>query len=189
MLDHDKRQKIIALLSNGSSRRMAAKYVRCSPSTIARTAAADPVFADQLAAAESSAEIDAIRAIRAAYRKDRYWRAAAWLLERKNPEDFARRSPTIFTAEEVCQVISIIVEILNQDIPEENCQKALHKLEELIESQRYRQTNPTLPDESNPLALTHNPLPPEHPSFEFAEVPTSNSDPIPDPDDTSIEDN
>ena len=74
MLDLAKRQKIIALLSNGSSRRMAAKYVGCSPSTIARTAAADPIFADQLAAAESSSEVDALRALRAAYRKDRYWR-------------------------------------------------------------------------------------------------------------------
>lgn len=72
MLDQAKRQKIIALLANGSSRRMAARYVRCSPSTIARTAAADQVFADQLAAAESSAEIDALRAVRAAFRKDRY---------------------------------------------------------------------------------------------------------------------
>ncbi len=188
MLDQAKRQKIIALLANGSSRRMAARYVRCSPSTIARTAAADQVFADQLAAAESSAEIDALRAVRAAFRKDRYWRAAAWLLERKNPEDFARRSPTIFTGEEVCQVISLIVEILNKDIPEENCQRALQKLEELIEHQRQMQNTPTLPDEPHLLALPRNPSPAEHPSFETFPVPISYPAATPGPDDASVSD-
>ena len=41
---------------------MAAKYVGCAASTITRTALRDPDFAEQLAAAEQSAEIDALRA-------------------------------------------------------------------------------------------------------------------------------
>ena len=36
-LDENKRRKIIALLANGSSRRVAARYVGRSPSTIHRT--------------------------------------------------------------------------------------------------------------------------------------------------------
>ncbi len=49
VLDETKRKTIIALLANGSSRRMAAGYVGCAPSTITRTAARDPEFAAQLA--------------------------------------------------------------------------------------------------------------------------------------------
>ena len=51
VLDEKKRAKIIALVANGSSRRMAARYVACAPSTITRTAMRDPDFAAQLAAA------------------------------------------------------------------------------------------------------------------------------------------
>jgi IS30 family transposase len=42
VLDETKRLKIIAIVSNGSSRRTAARYVGCSPSTITRTAARHP---------------------------------------------------------------------------------------------------------------------------------------------------
>jgi hypothetical protein len=65
-LDPEKRWKVIALLTNGCSRRSAAKFVGCAPSTITRIALREPDFADQIAVAEQSAEIDAIRAVRAA---------------------------------------------------------------------------------------------------------------------------
>ena len=42
VLDPTKRQRIAALLAVGCSRRVAARYVGCSPSTITRTAARDP---------------------------------------------------------------------------------------------------------------------------------------------------
>jgi len=173
MLTDEKRRKIITLLANGSSRRVAAQYVGCAPSTITRTAARDPAFAEQLATAEKSAEIDALRYIRIAARKDRYWRAAAWILERKNPEDFARRPPTLFTGEEVFHMISQIVEILHDDLPEANCQRAIEKLEELIELQRLKQTTPTFP--KPPITLDPCLPTPEmqHPSFDSLEVTTS----------------
>ena len=85
VLDEHKRWKIIALLANGSSRRMAARYVGCAASTITRTAARDPSFAEQVAQAEARTEMDALRAIRIAAQNKRHWRAAAWLLERRNP--------------------------------------------------------------------------------------------------------
>ena len=57
MLDDSKRQTILALLSNGSRRRIAARFVRCAPSTITRTADRDPEFAEQLARAEQNLEL------------------------------------------------------------------------------------------------------------------------------------
>jgi hypothetical protein len=177
MLDYSKRQKIIALVSNGSSRRMAARYVGCSPSTITRAALRDPDFARQLATAEQNAEIDALRALRFAARKDRYWRAAAWLLERKNPEDFAQRPPNLFTSEEVAEMITSIVEVLCDEVPEANCERAIQKLEELIEIQRRELTTSSFPKTPTPELYPPSPepstLPLQHPSSEPCEVATS----------------
>jgi hypothetical protein len=93
VLDNQKRWQVITLIANGSSRRVAADYVDCSPATITRTADRDPDFAAQLARAEQNLEIDLLRSLRAAAQKERYWRAAAWLLERKNREDFTIPTP------------------------------------------------------------------------------------------------
>ena len=49
-LDEAKRRKIIALLANGSSRRVAARVVGCAHSTITRTAERDPEFAADVGA-------------------------------------------------------------------------------------------------------------------------------------------
>jgi len=106
VLDETKRRTIIALLANGSSRRMAAGYVGCAPSTLTRTAARDPEFAAQLARAEGNAETEALSFLRQAARKERYWRAAAWLLERKNPDDFAPRKPDVLTEEQLRRIIA-----------------------------------------------------------------------------------
>ena len=136
VLDDKKKAKIIALLANGSSRRMAARYVGCAPSTITRTLARDPAFREQLAAAEQNADIDALRALRVAARKPRYWRAAAWLLERRHPDNFARRKPETYTPEEFLRCVALLMEILDKDLPEENYQRALKKMNELCQMTR-----------------------------------------------------
>ncbi len=55
-LDETKRRKILALLANGSSRRVAARIAGCAHSTIARTAQRDPQFAAELDAAEHNSD-------------------------------------------------------------------------------------------------------------------------------------
>jgi hypothetical protein len=133
VLDDKKKAKIIALLANGSSRRMAAQYVGCAPSTITRTAARDPRFREQLAAAEQTADIDALRALRVAARRPRYWRAAAWLLERRNPKDFAPRKPETYTVGEFASFVASIVEGISENMPEENYQRIIRELDQLHE--------------------------------------------------------
>jgi hypothetical protein len=145
MLTDDQRRTIISIISNGSSRRVAARYARCATSTITRLAARDPKFASQLAVAEKSVEIDALRAIRTAAKSDRYWRAAAWLLERTNPEDFASRPPTLFTGEEVFEIVGQIVGYLYELIPDENCELVMRHLDEILEKCRKEQTTATFP--------------------------------------------
>jgi hypothetical protein len=132
-LTRKNRAKIIALLANGSSRRMAARYVGCAPSTITRTAARIRGFAEQMAVAEQNADIDALRSLRVAARKPRYWRAAAWLLERRNPDEFARRTPNTYTTEEFSRCMAMVANALTRDLPEENYERVMKELDRLHE--------------------------------------------------------
>ena len=86
ILDELKRREILAILTVGCRRRTAAKYVGCTVQTISNTAARDPDFAKQVRQAEQQAEIGALKEIREAGKEPRHWRAAAWLLERRNPD-------------------------------------------------------------------------------------------------------
>ncbi len=131
-LDPLRRQRIIALVANGSSRRVAARLVGCSPSTITRTAARDPQFADELARAEEALEIEALRSIRSAARQERYWRAAAWLLERRNPEDFAPRRARTYSAQQVVQMFAQALAALGGDLPDQSRLRAVEKLDTLL---------------------------------------------------------
>ena len=116
-LDDYKRREILAILAMGCSRRAAAKYVGCSPATIQRTAQRDPAFAAELSRAESKAEIGYMKNIQKAAGKEQYWRAAAWALERKHPEEYAVRSPDVMTRAEVLELLAQLVEVVVQEIP------------------------------------------------------------------------
>ena len=132
VLDPAKRDRIIAMVANGSSRRVAARFVGCAPSTITRTAARDPQFAADLARAEESVEVESLRAIRNAAKTAHYWRAAAWLLERKNPEDFAPRSPGLYTAGQVLAMFAQVLGSLAPELPDGPREQALEKLNLLL---------------------------------------------------------
>ena len=116
-LDEFRKREILAILSVGCSRRTAARYVGCSPSTIRRTAERDPAFAESLHKAESKAQILFMKNIAAAARKEQYWRAAAWALERLNPEDYAARSPNSVTLEQIRTLVSEFARIIVEEVP------------------------------------------------------------------------
>lgn len=116
-LDEFRKREILAILSVGCSRRTAARYVGCSPSTIRRTAERDPAFAESLHKAESKAQILFMKNIAAAARKEQYWRAAAWALERLNPEDYAARSPHSVTLEQIRTLVSEFARIIVEEVP------------------------------------------------------------------------
>jgi hypothetical protein len=131
VLDEPKRQKILALLALGSSRRMAARVARCAPSTITRTALRDAQFAEQLARAEQSVEIEALRALRKAAQNDRYWRAAAWLLERRNPVDFAfLEKPRMLTQDAAGQLFLSILLYVVGDMPEQKVREVMRRIDD-----------------------------------------------------------
>ncbi len=151
-LDSDKRQRVIALLTVGCSRRVAARYVGCSPSTITRTAARDPAFADQLAQAETNLEVELLGAIRHAAKTDRYWRAAGWLLERKNPQDYKPRAHNLYTHHQVIQLLVATLDSLREELPPTQRDQAIKKLGTLL-----LEFDPTTPVSSS--AQPQAPLP------------------------------
>jgi hypothetical protein len=105
-LDEDKKAMVIVLVGQGASRREAAELVKCHHTTIGRTAARDAAFGAKLAQVESAAHLEAGDMIRRAGSDPKYWRAAAWMLERRNPEDYAKRDPTTFTGDQVMSLLA-----------------------------------------------------------------------------------
>jgi len=131
ILDERKRRQVVAILANGSSRRVAAHVVGCSHSTIVRTAQRDPQFAADIEAAEYGVEVRALRQINAAADKDRYWRAAAWLLERRNPRDFAPKTPDTITPEAVSTIFLQVTRSLMGKLSDEEVDDFLDELYKL----------------------------------------------------------
>lgn len=117
VLDEFKKREILAILAVGCSRRVAAAYVGCSPSTIANTAGRDPQFAEALRHADHQTEIGYLQAIQKAAKKEQYWRAAAWALERKNPQDFAARPADALTSEQVKRLTDECTQIIVEEVP------------------------------------------------------------------------
>lgn len=125
VLDEIKKREILAILTVGCSRRTAARYVGCAADTITNTAQRDPAFAEQLAHAEHNAEIGYIKNIQKAAKKEQYWRAAAWALERRNPEDFAPRSPEVITVEQIQHLLAQFAEIIVEEVPVARYRKSI----------------------------------------------------------------
>jgi hypothetical protein len=132
VLDGVKRAKILALLTMGCSRRMAARQVGCAPSTITRTADRDEEFREQIAEAESQADVRALRLISRTAEQERYWRVAAWVLERRNPEEYGRRAPFTFTGTQVTDLLLRGLRDVVAAVPEEKLPDVMVCFHDLI---------------------------------------------------------
>lgn len=80
------REKIYAILSIGGSRTDAAKSLGVSMVTMQSEAKRDPEFLRGMEKAEAQGKLELLRKIKGAAP----WQAAAWMLERKYPQEFAR---------------------------------------------------------------------------------------------------
>jgi hypothetical protein len=119
VLDDVKKREICAILAVGCNRETAARYVGCHRTTITKTAQRDESFALALAQAESKYEIVHLSHINKAATEGRYWRAAAWALERKFPLRYGTSIAESFTFEQVTQVLSQFAEALLEEVPED----------------------------------------------------------------------
>ena len=141
VLDQYKKREILAIISVGCSRRTAARYVGCAPSTIANTAERNATFATSLRQAEQKSEIDNMKNIQDAAKKAQYWRAAAWILERRNPEDFAPKNPNALTIDDLRQLLAEFVQIIMEEVTVAKYRKRLLKRLDALTA-RFRQSPP-----------------------------------------------
>lgn len=157
VLDEIRRREILAILSVGCPRSTAARYVGCSPLTLLNTAARDPAFAEQLRHAEYRAEVECLRAIQEAARLPNQWRAAAWVLERKNPQAYVRRSPLVYPAAQVEQLFRQMGDCVCNELPDkdnETRRQLLRQLDQLIlELRGPKRSRPESPQSDEPQSL------------------------------------
>jgi hypothetical protein len=144
VLDEAKRTAIVSMLAVGCSRRMAAKQVGCDHATISRTAERDPAFAAQLEEALSGADMKSLRLIDRATDQEKYWRAAAWILERRNPEEYGRRPTDAFTAEQVSEIVSGFHRAVVKAVPGEFREKVMEAFDETMSELARRVRRPYL---------------------------------------------
>jgi len=132
ILDEIKKAQIIAILSVGCSRRTAAAFVGCAPGTVRNTADRDEDFAKQLREAENKHEFNYLKSIRKAATQEKYWRAAAWVLERKYPDQYGRRGPEVITLSQIKDLLARFAEIIAEEVPtDEHRRNILRRLEAL----------------------------------------------------------
>lgn len=132
VLDETKKREICAILAVGCNRTTAAHYVGCHPDTIRKTALRDPQFALDLERAESNHEVKHLAFISKAAEEGRYWRAAAWALERKYPGRYGPRRPDTFTLEQVAHVLQQFAAIVVSEVSEaEQQERILARLDDL----------------------------------------------------------
>jgi hypothetical protein len=89
IFDEIKRAEFLAMVKSGSTIRHAARRVGIDPGSVRNACQSDPLFADRVARAEQERDTFFIRRIQNAGEKS--WRAAAWILERAEPNDFSLR--------------------------------------------------------------------------------------------------
>lgn len=123
LLDDGKQREVCALVAAGCGIEAAARYVGCNPRTIRRAAMRDAGFYEQLRQAEIAAQVTPLHALRKA--AGSHWRAAAWLLERTQPDRFARRQPRTFTENQVVEMVSHLSRIISDEVADKDALKRI----------------------------------------------------------------
>jgi len=132
-LTKKQKDEIVAIVTVGCSRKIAARYIGCTQDFIRRTAKKDPAFAEALQHADLQAEITSMKSVNAAARQERYWKAATWILERKNPEDYRLRSPGTFTPDQLKFILERLSEIITEEVKSPAYRKrVLARLDEFL---------------------------------------------------------
>ncbi len=88
-LDDGKRREVCAFLAAGASLKQAAEYVGCSVDTIRREQKRNEAFDERVRRATAAAQLAPLQAMKQAVQT--HWRAAAWMLERSDPEHFGQQ--------------------------------------------------------------------------------------------------
>ena len=117
--DPEMRKIIVGILRLGCPRRAAANVIGCHVATIYNEEARDKEFAKDIKQAEASFELRHKQRIEAASEDIRHWRASAWSLERRFPEQYALRRPGTITQDHIERILLQFAQILGKHIPDD----------------------------------------------------------------------
>jgi hypothetical protein len=120
ILDDAQRREIIAIVAVTKSWSRAADYIGCTVGVIEAAARRDLEFRFQLQKAESTPAIVNMNKINVAAKDVRHWRAAAWVLERLYPEDYALRRPRSMSTEQIRRMLYEFASMILDEIVDEN---------------------------------------------------------------------
>lgn len=118
LLDEQKQQDLCRLILGGFTLDAAARHVGCSVLTVRREARRNPQFGGRLQQAKFVQESNPVGTLRDAASRD--WRAAAWLLERTQPQHYARRAANSFSPQEVAELLDRVCEVIGQETNDSN---------------------------------------------------------------------
>ena len=126
--------EVLAILSVGCTRAAAARCIRCTPYILRQTMSDRPQFAEQVAKAEEGIEVFCLSHLRKAAQKEQYWRAAAWILERRLPDRYGVKKAKTLTAEHVQKFMATCMQIIAEELPDKECrEKIINRLAEELE--------------------------------------------------------
>jgi hypothetical protein len=135
-LDQTAKAEIIALISAGLSRTLAAEYVGCAVSTLYNEARRDEQFDRDLRQAAVRPIIWHFQNLRK--HAERSWRASAWFLERNYPQQFGRRPPESIAPEELNEMMNIVIDVVARALGQETADKLENQFNKIAQRvQRY----------------------------------------------------
>ena len=123
-LDETKRAQICGVLSVGGGMALAADAVGCCVRTIYNTMERDAKFKAEIKRARAGSEIKLLKCIDDAAMEPRYWRAAAWKLERIRPERYRAQKSDTYTIEHVLTVVDELLTVVQETIDEHTLEPA-----------------------------------------------------------------
>lgn len=133
LLTAKQQSDVVAVLMAGADLPSAADYVRCPLQEIYDTAAAKPAFQTRLDQAAPNFELAQLGNITKAALREQYWRAAAWLLERKFPSRYAKSDPKALAPGKVRALIDAMAVAVLAEVPDaEQRTNILNRLKDLL---------------------------------------------------------
>ena len=115
-LDAAKQEQVLGILRIGASMRIAANAVGCCPRTIMNTAKREPEFAKRINQAQSHHNVTLLQSIRTAATESKYWRAAAWLLERIDPDQFLKQPAQGISLNDLREFMEELSELIDEEV-------------------------------------------------------------------------
>ena len=83
-----------------------------------------------------------MKLVRRTAQQEKYWRAAAWLLERRNPQEYGRRASYAYTGDQVLELFERFVYAIMPEVREDRREAVMEHLDDTLQEveARYQRT-------------------------------------------------